>query len=89
MTLEAEEFIRRFLLHVLPSGFRKIRHYGLFASRDKGKRLALCRRLTNSSQPASMLPVTALLERIFGKDFNLCPCCKVGHFAREPPLQND
>ena len=89
MTLDAEEFIRRFLLHVLPSGFRKIRHYGLFASRDKGKRLALCRRLTNSSQPPPMLPVTALLEKIFGKDFNLCPCCKVGHFAREPPLQND
>ena len=89
MTLDAEEFIRRFLLHVLPSGFRKIRHYGLFASRDKGKRLALCRRLTNSSQPAPVLPVTALLEKIFGKDFNLCPCCKVGHFAREPPLQSD
>ena len=89
MTLDAEEFIRRFLLHVLPSGFRKIRHYGLFAPRNKRKRLALCRRLTNSLQPAPMLPVTALLERIFGKDFNLCPCCKVGRFAREPPLQND
>ena len=89
MTLDAEEFIRRFLLHILPSGFRKIRHYGLFASRDKGKRLALCRHLTNSAQPAPMLPVTALLERIFGKDFNLCPCCKIGHFAREPPSLDD
>lgn len=37
MSLDAEEFICRFLLHILPSGFRKIRHYGLFASRDKGK----------------------------------------------------
>lgn len=85
MTLDAEEFIRRFLLHILPSGFRKIRHYGLFASRDKGKRLALCRRLTGSTPPAPVLPVAALLERILGKDFNLCPRCNVGHFAREPP----
>ena len=59
MSLDAEEFIRRFLLHILPSGFRKIRHYGLFASRDKGKRLTLCRRLTNSLQPAPMLPVAS------------------------------
>ena len=85
MTLEAEEFIRRFLLHILPSGFRKIRHYGLFASRDKGKRLALCRQLTNSSLPTPVPSIAALLERIFGKEFNLCPCCKAGHFAREPP----
>lgn len=85
MTLDAREFIRRFLLHILPSGFRKIRHYGLFASRDKGKRLALCRRLTGSTPPAPVLPVAALLERILGKDFNLCLRCNVGHFAREPP----
>ena len=89
MTLDAEEFIRRFLLHILPPGFRKIRHYGLFASRDKGKRLALCRRLTNSPLPAPMSPVAALLERIFGKEFNLCPLCKAGHFARDPPLRDE
>ncbi len=53
MTLNAEEFIRRFLLHILPSGFRKIRHYGLFAFRDKVRRLALCRKLTNTTQPKS------------------------------------
>ena len=88
MTLDAEEFIRRFLLHILPPGFRKIRHYGLFASRDKGKRLVLCRRLTNSPQPAPMSPVATLLERIFGEEFNLCPHCKAGHFAREPPIRN-
>ena len=89
MTLDAGEFIRRFLLHVLPTGFRKIRHYGLLASRDKGKRLTLCRKLTNSAPPAPILPVTALLERILGKDFNLCPCCKAGYFAREPPSWDD
>ena len=85
MTLDAEEFIRRFLLHILPAGFRKIRHYGLFAARNKGKRLALCRRLTDTPQPSQKLPPIALLERMLGKDFNLCPCCKLGHFSREPP----
>ncbi len=85
MTLDAGEFIRRFLLHILPAGFRKIRHYGLFASRNKGNRLALCRRLTNTLQPVQNLSPLALLERMLGKDFNLCPCCKLGHFSREPP----
>lgn len=46
MTISREEFIRRFLLHILPKGFRKIRHYGLYASRDKKARLQLCRVLT-------------------------------------------
>ena len=45
MTLSGEEFLRRFLQHVLPRGFVKIRHYGLLASRGRKDRLALCRRL--------------------------------------------
>jgi Putative transposase/Transposase zinc-binding domain len=45
MTLTAHEFLRRFLLHVLPSGFVRIRHFGLFANRDRRKRASLCRRL--------------------------------------------
>jgi hypothetical protein len=45
MSLDAEEFARRFLLHVLPSGFTKIRHYGLLASRNVGTKLLLCLRL--------------------------------------------
>ena len=43
MTLDAQEFIRRFLLHVLPSGFMRIRHYGLLANRAKGVKLAAVR----------------------------------------------
>ena len=43
MTLDAQEFIRRFLLHVLPSGFMRIRHYGLLANRAKGVKLAAAR----------------------------------------------
>jgi hypothetical protein len=45
MTLQAGEFIRRFLLHVLPDGFHRIRHYGLFANGHRAEKLALCRKL--------------------------------------------
>jgi hypothetical protein len=45
MALPAEEFLRRFLLHVVPSGFRRIRHFGLLANRHRAAKLARCRRL--------------------------------------------
>ena len=46
MTLEAEEFIRRFLMHILPPYFMKIRHYGLLENRNKKTKLAECKKLT-------------------------------------------
>ena len=55
MTLSAEEFLRRFMQHVLPKGFVKIRHYGLLAARGRNERLALCRRL--------LLPATVAARR--------------------------
>src|SRR5262249_52295516 len=45
MTLSAEEFLRRFVQHVLPPGFVKTRHYGLLANRDRDEKLRACRRL--------------------------------------------
>ena len=45
MTLDADEFIRRFLLHILPDGFHRIRYYGFLANGGRGDKLALCRRL--------------------------------------------
>lgn len=84
MTLDAMEFIRRFLMHILPSGFRKIRHYGLTSARDKKRRISLCRRLTHSKVPKKFVAADRLRE-IFGPDFNLCPCCGIGRLAREPP----
>lgn len=84
MTLDAFEFIRRFLLHVLPGGFRKIRHYGLTAARHKKHRLALCRRLTNS-KPTKLSTIEQLLSEMFGPDFDLCPCCGIGHLSRASP----
>ncbi|HTO79572.1 MAG TPA: IS91 family transposase [Methylocystis sp.] len=52
MRLEPDEFIRRFLLHILPDGFHRIRHYGLLARGDRAERLELCRELANANQPA-------------------------------------
>src|SRR5450755_2492446 len=45
MRLDAGEFMRRFLLHVLPNGFHRIRHYGLFANGNRADKLVLCRKL--------------------------------------------
>ena len=54
MTLCAEEFLRRFLLHVLPRGFTRIRHFGLFANRRRRAAVALCRVLLGNEPAASM-----------------------------------
>jgi len=85
MSLDTEEFIRRFLLHILPSGFCKIRHYGLFALRDKSRRLALCRKLTNTPQPKPSATVMERLQKILGRNFNVCPHCGKGFLSRDPP----
>ena len=57
MTLDADEFIRRFLLHALPDGFHRIRHYGFLANGQRGDKLALCRQLLDachaSANPAA------------------------------------
>ncbi len=85
MTLDAEEFIRRYLLHVLPKEFRKLRHYGLYAPRNKLERLKQCRRLTGTPAPEAAMSVVERLCNLLGKDFDLCPCCKIGYRSREPP----
>ena len=51
MTLQAEEFIRRFLLHVLPDGFQRIRYYGFLANRYREQKLARCRELLGMPTP--------------------------------------
>jgi hypothetical protein len=79
MKLAAEEFIRRFLLHVLPKGFVRIRHYGLLASRNVATRLADCRRLlVGHDPPTAESPDKTWVERIFewfGLDVVHCPQC--------------
>ena len=80
MTITAEEFIRRFLLHILPPRFMKIRHYGLLGNRNKKTKLAECKRLTNTANlEKPEINTLAILKRTLGVDFNLCPVCHKGH----------
>ena len=56
MCLDDQEFIRRFLLHVLPDGFQRIRHYGFLANRHRAAKLALCRQLLAEPTPVVEIP---------------------------------
>ena len=69
MTLAADEFIRRFLLHVLPRGFHRIRHYGLLASARRKDHLERARRLLDVAPPPTDEPVDDAEPR------PTCPCC--------------
>jgi len=71
MTLDAAEFIRRFLLHVLPKGFHRIRHYGLLASGVKADNLALARKLLDAVPP----PPTPEQQLADDPAERPCPCC--------------
>jgi hypothetical protein len=80
MTLEATEFIRRFLLHVLPSGFVHIRHFGFLANRKRKEMLALCRTLLSMppvvSQAGTGSPSADSIREY--QPARLCPVCKTG-----------
>lgn len=81
VTMKGVEFIRRFLMHVLPKGFVKIRHYGILANRNKKTKLALCRKLTNSpvyTPEFEGLTGPEILSRILGRDVTVCPVCQSG-----------
>ena len=81
MTLAAAEFLRRFLLHVLPGGFVRIRHFGFLANRGRTAKLARCRALLAvppPPPPASPEPVAALVHRRTGVDLTACPVCRAG-----------
>ena len=79
MELSVVEFIRRFLLHVLPKGFMRIRHYGFLASRNRKTVLAACLKYFNKPLPVK---VKRTVERIFKELLNIdlykCPHCKNG-----------
>jgi hypothetical protein len=80
ITLEAQEFIRRFLLHVLPDGFMRIRHFGFLANRSKKQALAQCRILLdlNPLPQSPILSAKDLLLKLSGVDLSRCPCCHEG-----------
>ena len=80
LTLPAESFIDRFLLHVLPAHFLRIRHVGFLANRTKKTRLAQCRRLLHATPPTPA-PTRTTAERIhtrIGRDPGRCPHCYTG-----------
>jgi hypothetical protein len=84
MTLSAMEFIRRFLLHVLPFRFMKIRYYGFLANVCKHKSILLIRRLIGKDMEARIFIEETLQEKVLrltGKDITLCPHCKVGRMV--------
>lgn len=79
--LQSTEFIRRFLMHVLPKGFCKIRYYGLFATRHRNTVLVCCRKSMGKIKSVSKftgLNWQQQLQLICGKDVGLCPICKTG-----------
>lgn len=79
LTLEGVEFIRRFLMHVLPKGFVKIRYYGLLANRNKKTKLELCRKLTLSPIYEPQFEGLSTMDILFllaGRDVLLCPSCR-------------
>jgi Putative transposase/Transposase zinc-binding domain len=73
MTLDADEFIRRFLLHTLPDGFHRIRHYGLLANSHRSAKLALCRRLLDVPSPEA--PAEQIQDAVPPRRPERCPCC--------------
>jgi hypothetical protein len=84
MTLGAEEFIRRFLLHVLPEGFQRIRYYGFLANRYRQQKLAHCRELLDmpALEPHALEAAKEYRERyeeLIGPSFWECPVCHQGH----------
>ena len=78
MTLTADEFIRRFLLHVVPDGFRRIRHFGFLANAHRTARLATIRALLAVPAPAVDAPANDYRTRyalLTGQSLDICPCC--------------
>ena len=90
MTLDAGEFLRRFLLHVLPTGFHRIRHYGFLGSRIRVVKLACCRQAL--AMPAVLSPPPPrrdyrdVYEALTGLSLRVCPVCQHGQMRRVAAL---
>jgi hypothetical protein len=94
MTLDAHEFIRRFLLHVLPKGLMKIRYFGFLSHTNKKEQIRLIRKLID---PDATLPkkisesINEMMLRLTGIDIACCPHCKKGKMIRirKLPIEDD
>lgn len=95
--IEGEKFIRRFLCHIVPHRFVRIRHYGFLATRVKKDSLQKIRKTLKAKTPhkRNKLTVREVIMLTYGKDINVCQVCKqgilltFGHWAKnkEPPIQ--
>ncbi|MGF7059957.1 IS91 family transposase [Brassicibacter mesophilus] len=90
MTLDVFEFIRRFLLHILPRGFVKIRHYGILSNRNRVTKLKKSKQLLkvfkktmNAKDKESW---QELILRLTGVDYTICPCCGKGSMVRNKKI---
>ena len=89
MTLPVDEFIRRFLLHVLPKGFMKIRYFGFLSHKNKKQAIPLIRKLID---PHAKLPekiketILDMMLRLTGRDITCCPNCKKGKMKMNKKL---
>ena len=86
LSLEALEFLRRFLLHVLPHGFVRIRSFGLLANRHVQDKIATCRQLLHVAPATLLLPTPpsdwrSLYQQLTGTSLDQCPLCQQGHMV--------
>ena len=82
MELNPVEFIRRFMLHILPERFCKVRYYGILAIKNRNTKLRQCYALIDKVQLTPRftgLNTIQILKLLTGKDYSLCPCCKTGY----------
>lgn len=88
LRLAGEEFIRRFLRHVLPTGFKRIRHYGLLSPSRKASRLPAARAALGVPPPDAAIveSVADFMRRVARFDVAACPCCRVGRMVIAGPL---
>ena len=81
MTLDGGEFIRRFLIHVLPDGFHRIRYFGFLGNCQRARKLALCRDLLGMAPPRPADPPVDYRDRfeaLTGRSLRECPHCRTG-----------
>ena len=78
--MDGTEFVRRFMLHILPTGSKRIRHYGVLASACKGVKLPAAQLALQMpvANPQAIESAQAFMARVAKMDVALCPCCKLG-----------
>ncbi len=93
MTLDAEEFLRRFCMHILPQGFRKIRHYGFLSNRSKSRLKMQQMQMGIIPRSTTKQDWKTITKEKLHFDVEQCPCCKTGKMitlltfdANAPPL---